>query len=80
MSGLPGRLSHAPFPARRWQALADQDGADAVLGGGQALADQQLAVGDQGPPLLRLHRRDDDGRQLAERLRLGQAQGVAPAA
>jgi hypothetical protein len=56
------------LPARRWQALAGQQGTGAVLGGGQALADQQLAVGDQGPPLLRLHRRDDHRGHQAERL------------
>jgi hypothetical protein len=54
----------APFSARRWQALADQ----------------QLVVSNQRPRLPRLHRQDDDGEQLAERLRLGETERGAPAA
>ena len=49
MSGLPGRLSHAPFPSRRWQALDDQQGTDAALGG-DAAAHQPPGAWRRPPP------------------------------
>src|SRR5262249_7387982 len=61
--------------ARRRQSLADEDRADAVLGG-DATADQGLAVSDEGAPLPRLLVRDDGGGELAQREELGQSQGV----
>ena len=74
--GQPGR-GPRPGPARGRQPLADEDGADAVLGG-HPLGDQGLAVGDQRPPLADRLGRDDDRRELAEGLQLGQPQGVVP--
>ena len=46
--------------ARGGQALADEQGADAVLHGDTA-ADQGLPVGNQGTPLSGLLGRDHDG-------------------
>ena len=77
--GDPGQPAHGPRlgPARGRQPLADEDRPDAVLGR-DALGDQGLAVGDQGPPLPHGLGRDDHLGQLPQGKELGQAEGVVP--
>jgi hypothetical protein len=73
-AGQP-ELGPGAVAARGRPPLGGEQGADAVLGG-DAPADQRLAVGAEGPALAGGGVRQHDGRPSAERLQLGQAAGV----
>src|SRR5207244_4973089 len=72
-----GQARDRPGASADWrgQALADEDGAEAVLQG-DAAADQFLPVLDQAAVLADLLLGQSDGGELAQAIDLGQAQGV----